>query len=311
MNYNLCEASIRFVQRILPVTLGLRLENWFKLWVLPYIRDIQNRKGRRIYEEHVHGYAPTDLEKRYARDLLTDGIAFGHYSDFFSDETFQALVEFYERETEGKEPAVGSRLTLPEAGVPIGDDLLSKEVFLNPSFINICSLYHGTTPLYRGSVFWKSFPGKTDQPAGPERWHRDYHDLKNTKVFIYVDDVDEESGAFEYVKGSHFHGPNYYKIPWTTYRTGRISEEEIHGHPELAADRVVAAGKKGTVALGDAEGFHKGGFCTKKVRKVVEISFFCKSAFVGKDYGPAINLKRDELDQAYNDRRMRYVLQLP
>ncbi len=55
---------------------------------------------------------------------------------------------------------------------------------------------------------WYSVP----QPAAAERissqrWHRDYNDKHLLKVFLYLVDVDEDMGPFQYVAGSQPGGP--------------------------------------------------------------------------------------------------------
>ena len=44
------------------------------------------------------------------------------------------------------------------------------------------------------------------EAVSSQRWHRDPEDRKLCKVFIYLNDVDENAGHFTYVKGSHYLG---------------------------------------------------------------------------------------------------------
>ena len=47
-------------------------------------------------------------------------------------------------------------------------------------------------------------PGSTR--VSSQRWHRDYNDERLVKVFIYLTDVDEDTGPLEYVPGSTLGG---------------------------------------------------------------------------------------------------------
>ena len=47
-----------------------------------------------------------------------------------------------------------------------------------------------------------------------QRWHRDFNDRHLLKAFLYLVDVDEETGPFEYVAGSARGGPLRHHWPW-------------------------------------------------------------------------------------------------
>ena len=55
---------------------------------------------------------------------------------------------------------------------------------------------------------WYSVPQEPDtERKASQRWHRDYNDRHLLKAFLYLVDVDEETGPFEYVPGSTRGGP--------------------------------------------------------------------------------------------------------
>ena len=75
---------------------------------------------------------------------------------------------------------------------------------------------------------WYSVP----QPAEAERissqrWHRDYNDKHLLKVFLYLVDVDEQMGPFQYVPGSQPGGPYADAWPWQPLGQNYPTEEEL------------------------------------------------------------------------------------
>ena len=55
---------------------------------------------------------------------------------------------------------------------------------------------------------WYSVPQPADaERISSQRWHRDYNDKHLLKVFLYLVDVDEHMGPFQYVPGSQPGGP--------------------------------------------------------------------------------------------------------
>ena len=82
---------------------------------------------------------------------------------------------------------------------------------------------------------WYSVP----QPAEAERissqrWHRDYNDKHLLKVFLYLVDVDEQMGPFQYVPGSQPGGPYADAWPWQPLGQNYPTEEELEALDPVA-----------------------------------------------------------------------------
>ena len=90
---------------------------------------------------------------------------------------------------------------------------------------------------------WYSVP----QPAEAERissqrWHRDYNDKHLLKVFLYLVDVDEAMGPFQYVPGSQPGGPYGDAWPWEPLGKNYPTEEELEARiPGSSVARVHGA----------------------------------------------------------------------
>ena len=87
---------------------------------------------------------------------------------------------------------------------------------------------------------WYSVP----QPAEAERissqrWHRDYNDKHLLKVFLYLVDVDDAMGPFQYVPGSQPGGPYADAWPWEPLGQNYPTEQELEALVPSSVDPCV------------------------------------------------------------------------
>ena len=102
-----------------------------------------------------------------------------------------------------------------------------------------------------------------------EPWHFDGLD-KRFKAFVYLNDVDEKNGPFEYLIGSHRLSVWKFKrlFAWHRTRTKNPNSgdffDKAHFRDDEATDvlqrfpRVTVTGKTGTLFLFDGRGIHRG-----------------------------------------------------
>ena len=89
---------------------------------------------------------------------------------------------------------------------------------------------------------WYSVPQPADaERVASQRWHRDYDDQHLLKAFLYLVDVDEETGPFEYVPGSAARravrrrlavaplGENYPSQEELAKRVPTDGDQDVHG----------------------------------------------------------------------------------
>jgi hypothetical protein len=93
-------------------------------------------------------------------------------------------------------------------------------------------------------------------------WHRDSRYSHQFKAIIYLSDVTDESGPFEYVKGSHLKeslkdAAHFLGVPNSAYRfeDAQVDHLEASG---ILSNRTTVKGGKGTVVLADTRGLHRG-----------------------------------------------------
>jgi len=113
---------------------------------------------------------------------------------------------------------------------------------------------------------WYTKPGSAEgERIKSQRWHRDYNDRHLVKVFLYLSDVDEGAGPFEYVRGSAREGELAGEWPWRPLgETYPPPDEFAQRIPEVAT--VTLTGKAGTLIFCNTSGFHRGGFATERPR---------------------------------------------
>ena len=118
----------------------------------------------------------------------------------------------------------------------------------DPKLLSIAYNYFGAIPTidYIGS--WWSFPS-TDL-ALTQSYHRDIDTLNSLKFFVYLTEVDSDSGPHMYVNGSHE----------SQFRT---SKDKMHGDIDIISeygnDNVTEQkGLAGYTFIADTFGFHKG-----------------------------------------------------
>ena len=113
--------------------------------------------------------------------------------------------------------------------------------------LRLASAFLGCKPtLSAVGVSW-SFPGP--QSADVQAFHRDPDDWRHLKLFVYLTDVDSESGPHIYVAGSH-KTPG----PWRAKTYAQKQVEARYGKQNMRA----ILGPSGTTFIADTSGVHAG-----------------------------------------------------
>lgn len=95
--------------------------------------------------------------------------------------------------------------------------------------------------------------------------HLDPEDFQQMKIFLYVNDVDEDTGPFQVMRAD---ASDRVQIKYN-YRFGRLSDDQLY---DVAAkdDLIVCTGEAGTANFADtSRGFHFGSRPSPKPRKLI------------------------------------------
>jgi phytanoyl-CoA dioxygenase PhyH len=240
--------------------------------------------------------ALNEVQQRAVESLRADGIAVVPFSELFDDafwvELEADIARFVSEKSEmlrdlGPRPAkkeefIVRRFFIKREGSKPTFSLDSPwlRLALSETVLDIVNAYREqlTTLYYLDNWFTVPFTG-ADKRIASQRWHRDPEEAHVTKVFLYFSDVDEESGPFEYVKGSPA-GNRYGAFePWGE-GTKHPDEDELN-RATAAEDRVTLTGPAGTMILCDTGGFHRGGFARTKPRILYASTYVSRST--GRD----------------------------
>ena len=167
----------------------------------------------------------------------------------------------------------------------------------DPAVLSVVEGYFGTLPTIQGLSAWWSFADTTGATEA-QLFHMDIDDLKFCKLFIYLTDVDEESGPHTYLGGSHdlefIHGLrgqwpgggeefNPVVLPPLRKTDGQV--KRIFGR-----DPTHLTGARGTRFVADTFGIHKGVPPKKGERLVCQVLYGVTPPAQGAYRAPAHGL---------------------
>ena len=128
------------------------------------------------------------------------------------------------------------------------------QIALQPRLLSLVNGYMGMWSYLQSVQVWLNFPTLGDARE-TQLWHRDDDDLMNVKVFIYLNDVDEQTGLFCFAPRTHPIGDLTINV--RTDESGRVSDTEMAAGVSPSRWKV-CTGPAGTVILADTIGYHKG-----------------------------------------------------
>ena len=128
-----------------------------------------------------------------------------------------------------------------------------QRIVADRSLLEVARRYLEAEPIQDLVAMWWSVATEetADTSAAAQRFHFDLDRLRFLKVFVYLTDVDVDTGPHVYVPGSH--RPN--EVPASLRADRRFDDREVEA---LLGSPVSIHGERGTVFLADTRGLHKG-----------------------------------------------------
>lgn len=235
------------------------------------------KKTPLIWRFWLNRLATLDYKPKKQRDKINvaisrlhqTGIAFIPFSDLFENIDFEEFrkavskeINLFEKDGNTHNDELKSYFDFILGLHPkFEKDSIWNKVASHPNLQALSDAYFrmkGTKMRYYN--IWRHRPF-SNAPMGSQLWHRDREDLKILKVFICLEDVEEQTGPFYYAPGTQLGGsvknnPETYKEADGTNRTTDEMMEKVVPREKW----ISAIGKKGTVVLADTHGYHKGGY---------------------------------------------------
>ena len=274
----------RFAARINHVASALEKRGVRATYTL-HDRVLSNRSSRR----HFAGSAP-DLDatqQRIVAELTADGYCILPFSELFPEPVAWAEVErqaeAFVAETEaalaGDRDALRVRagkefvVRLNSYGVDLGLDDPWFATCASHRMLDLANTYLGLWSKLEYVDLWYSVPQPADADRkASQRWHRDFNDQHLLKAFLYLVDVDEGTGPFEYVPGSAPGGRYADAWPWRPLGENYPPDGELEKRIPEDGIRTFTA-PKGTMVFCNTSGFHRGGFATERARVLATVTY--------------------------------------
>jgi hypothetical protein len=243
-------------------------------------RVLSNRSARR----HFAGARPVldTTQQRIVDQLRVEGFAALPFGELFPDparwdSVAKAAEAFIAQTEEGlRREAAGEETTLRRSvkkflvrknawGVDLSTDDPWLALALDARVLDLANTYLGMWSKLEYVDLWYTPPSDEPDRQSSQRWHRDFNDRLLLKAFLYLVDVDEEAGPFEYVPRS-FPGGELGDIwPWYPGYHGYPPDEEFASRMEGQRVETFTA-PRGTLLFCNTSGFHRGGYATGKPR---------------------------------------------
>jgi hypothetical protein len=148
-----------------------------------------------------------------------------------------------------------------------------QSIAKSPYFLKIAESFLGVPPRLDSVTSWRTFPLSSDlspSSKGAQLFHYDLDRLSWIKIFIYLTDVDENSGPHWYVEGSHIPEKKRSNILKRGYV--RVEDEElefVYGKNKIKK----VTGSAGTILYGNTLAFHKGESPRSSERLILELQY--------------------------------------
>lgn len=222
-----------------------------------------------------------DRSVKEVMDVVTkDGVAVvpGYYSpelcDELRDEIDRQIVNFeHLPQTKAKNNPCDTRLFGAEKYSPPIDSFHS-----DPFLWALCEAYHQAEVINMCTLSAR-IEATDDNLGSGAGWHRDSVHIRQFKTIVYLSDVDENNGPFQYMEGSHDFAclKKLIASGHSKFNQFRYSEAEIAEIDKLGLYPLKTfTAKKGTLLCVDTRGLHRGKPLSQGVRYALTNYFYAK-----------------------------------
>ena len=240
--------------------------------------NILNRTPRALFAKNT----PTldDTQRRLVEGLKKDGIVATTLDELFPGQHMLATLQAYAKSLEPNAKSRTKKLFLKHywditPQLDLNNPFIA--IIINKRIVDIANSYMEMWTKLKYYTLIETTPVGGEDAVQSQRWHRDPEEKRMCKMFIYLTDVDEESGPFIYTPQSVY-GKKYGHLFPQRPPEGIYPPEEAVSRAIPKEDVRVFTGKAGTVLFCDTTGIHRGGYARSKPR-LMFTAFFSAPTF--------------------------------
>ncbi len=243
--------------------------------------ELCSEQERILFELKKNGIAISSFDKLIGDNkLFLQGIE--EYEEFIQNELVRELIfdlnkcEDFNSDPKFKGKHVPSKITYDEFFGTLASNRSISKTLMHDRVLQVAWSYYETACKLRNPLMWvnpKVNKNNISGRKGSQLWHRDQEDASILKCFIYYSDINEQTGATEYLKRSCERYQNsqfaFHPFPFSSgYPNQKFFEKKIN-----EGDVVSASGEMGTIVFLDTNGFHRGGFVLQGQRHISMCTF--------------------------------------
>jgi ectoine hydroxylase-related dioxygenase (phytanoyl-CoA dioxygenase family) len=150
---------------------------------------------------------------------------------------------------------------------PLLENRDMQRIVADHSLLAVAQAYLACQPVLSGySIWWSTSFTREACSEAAQLFHFDMSQIKFLKFFVYLTDVTNDTGAHQYVLGSHR------RLPPELRHDRRYRDDEIFRHiPEACVETIT--GPKGLIFAADTRGLHKGSPLLYGERLILQLQY--------------------------------------
>ncbi|MDC0213235.1 phytanoyl-CoA dioxygenase family protein [Gammaproteobacteria bacterium] len=196
------------------------------------------------------------------KKLIEDGFLIISWKKLFDeDHEFSALFTKMHHEAELTKAKTDSKYYVSKfsAGETIKDDGLHHFV-TSLEVNNLVQSFFQAEYRFFSATYWRILSTVGRPKCGSQKWHTDPTDSVQLKIFVYLEDVNEDNGPCQFVKGSQVGGRLKWRPTFLNKVTGNYYSDNFVENliSKTGAEKISLTGKRGSILILNTTALHCG-----------------------------------------------------
>lgn len=154
-------------------------------------------------------------------------------------------------------------------------DVCFEDFYTDKFILNVVSSYERSNE-FAGFTLGSILEHKANNLGSGEGWHRDRSDAHQTKAMLYLSDVGDEEGPFQYLFGSHKPWNKIYDSLFYRFKINetRFNDNQVNELIDKRYETKIFSAKKGTLIIFDSSGLHRGMPIKSQIKRYSITNYF-------------------------------------